>query len=296
MQDIHRNGDRSEEAYLKLVGDRVRFERVRRGLSRKALSEASGVSERYLAELERGTGNASLLVLHRIAGALGTAVSMLASEEADRSVDLVLVTDHLERPPAANGGLPSRTGGTRKIPAEPAGPRPPPSASRLALIGLRGAGKSTVGAAAAHLLGVPFVELDEAIEQAAGSTLAGLLASHGSGVYRMLERECLEAALERHPRAVIAASGGIVTEPETYGILLSSCRVIWLKASPEQHISRAIKKGDLRPAARHRRVLDEFRLVLDSRAPLYARAHHEIDTTGKDKDTVVAAVLAIAAR
>ncbi len=277
-----RGAGEADEAYLKRVGDRVRLERARRGLSRKALSEMSGVSERYLAELERGAGNASLLVVRDIARAMSVRVADLASDEADRSIDLSLVIDD----PAEETALPGETS------------RPPALASsrRLALIGLRGAGKTTVGQTVAKALGTPFVELDREIERASGMALADALAARGPLGFRRLEHNLLEAAIIAHERAVIAAGGGIVTESETFDLLLAGCFVVWLKASPEQIVRRAMAAGHLRPTARNRRVLDELRLVLDSRAPLYGRAHAEVDTTSKTLDEVVAAVAEIARR
>jgi len=264
-----------EEAYLRLVGERVRLERARRGMSRKSLSQASGVSERYLAELERGTGNASLLVLREIAAAMDLRVTDLASESPERPLDLTLAIQLIEQLPVSD--LPE----VRRILMARFGRPAASTKGRIALIGLRGAGKSTLGQEASKVLGIPFVELDREVERASGMDLADIFAVHGQVVVRKLELECLESVVDAHPRVLIAAGGGIVTSPEAFDLLLSSCFVVWVKAAPESHINRAVRQGFLKPAGTGRRALEEFKHVLEMRAPLYARADAVIDTTDK---------------
>src|SRR5262245_2718235 len=192
-------------AYLKRVGERVRLGRARRGMSRKVLSQASGVSERYLAELERGAGNASLLVLRQVADALGLEVAQLVSDGPERSIDLALALHQLGRL------SPAELAEARRLLAERFGTAKTKH-ERIALVGLRGAGKSTLGQRAAEAMGAPFVELDREVERASGMELSEIFASHGQAMYRRLERQCLEAVIQRFDRVVIATGGSLVTE------------------------------------------------------------------------------------
>lgn len=274
-----------EETYLRLVGERVRLERVRRGMSRKVLSQSSGVSERYLAELERGTGNASLLVLRQIAEAMSLKVADLAAEEPERSIDLQLTIRLLERlPPSdvleARRMLHARFGRTVESGRE-----------RIALIGLRGAGKTTLGREAAKALHVPFVELDREIEKASGMELPEIFAVHGQSIYHKLERECLQSIIDTHPRAVIATGGGLVNSPENFELLLASCYVVWIKAAPRSHIERATSDGQLSASKISRPALAELSAILESRTPLYAKADATIDTSSKDQSAILAELI-----
>ena len=210
VSEQRRGNAPAEEVYLKRVGERVRLGRARRGMSRKILSKASGVSERYLAELERGAGNASLLVLRQIADALGLEAAELIADHAERPIDLTLILHQLER--LAPGELAE----ARRLLAQRFGRPAASSKGRVAFVGLRGAGKTTLGQLAAQALSVPFVELDREIERASGMELSEIFASHGQAMYRRLERQCLETVIERFDRAVIATGGSLVTEPATY--------------------------------------------------------------------------------
>jgi XRE family transcriptional regulator, aerobic/anaerobic benzoate catabolism transcriptional regulator len=282
-----RRGDApADEAYLKRVGERVRLGRARRGMSRKILSKASGVSERYLAELERGAGNASLLVLRQIADALGLEAAQLISDEHERPIDLTLILHQLER--LAPGELAE----ARRLLAQRFG-RPSPSAQhRIALVGLRGAGKTTLGQLAAQALSMPFVELDREVERASGMELSEIFSTHGQAVYRKLERQCLETIVERFDRVVIATGGSLVTEPGTYDLLLSSCFVVWLSAKPDEHMGRVLAQGDLRPMAEGPQAMDDLKIILESRTALYAKADAEVSTSGKNAGQALAALLA----
>ena len=235
-----------ESAYLARLGERVRAWRTDNGMTRKALSSASGVSERYLAQLESGRGNISVLLLRKIAMAMGVAVDSLVREE--------------ERPPRA---------------------------ARIALIGLRGAGKSTLGAKLARQLGVPFVELDKEVEKEAGAKLGEVFALYGQDAFRRFERRALERVLSQHERAVIATGGGLVTDPATYQLLQERCFCVWLKAAPHEHMSRVIAQGDLRPfrsgmqGAGRSAALGEIEKLLEDREKLYGRADAIVETSGK---------------
>jgi XRE family aerobic/anaerobic benzoate catabolism transcriptional regulator len=227
-----------ETVYLARLGERVRAWRNEHGMTRKTLAAASGVSERYLAQLEAGQGNISVLLLRRVARAMGVAVERLVTEEE------------------TYGG-------------------------RIALIGLRGAGKSTLGEKLAQALGVPFVELDREVEKEAGTSLGEVFAMYGQDAFRRFERRALERVLNQHERAVIATGGSLVTDPSTYELLLTRCFCVWLKASPEEHMARVIAQGDMRPFKGRAAALDEIRKLLADRDRLYARAALTVETSAK---------------
>jgi XRE family aerobic/anaerobic benzoate catabolism transcriptional regulator len=283
-----RRGD-APTAYLKRVGERVRLGRARRGMSRKALSKASGVSERYLADLERGVGNPSLLVLRQIADALGAEIAQLVSDQPERPLDLALTLHQLERlsPPelAEARRLLSRRFGSARV-----------AHGRVALVGLRGAGKTTLGERAAAALGVPFVELDREVERASGMELSEIFATHGQAMYRRLERQCLETTIARFERVMIATGGSLVTEPATYDLLLSSCFVVWLSASPHEHMGRVLAQGDLRPMSEGPQAMEDLKAILDSRTALYAKADATVDTSGKTEADALGDLLAAVSR
>jgi XRE family aerobic/anaerobic benzoate catabolism transcriptional regulator len=259
-------------------------------MSRKILSKASGVSERYLAELERGAGNASLLVLRQIADALSVEVAALVSDQPERPIDFTLIMHQLERL------RPAELAEARRLMAQRFAPAPSADHGRIALIGLRGAGKTTLGQKAAQALGVPFVELDREVERASGMELSEIFATHGQAMFRRLERQCLETIVERFERVVIATGGSLVTEPSTYDLLLSSCFVVWLSATPDQHMNRVIAQGDLRPMAEGPQAMDDLKAILESRTPLYAKADAELSTSDKTETQALAALLEIVAR
>ena len=235
----------SRASFLGTVGARVRARRESRGMSRRELSGRSGVSERFLAELEGGRGNISLVRFADVCGALGASPAevLAGTEEAAR--------------PAA-----------------------------VALLNVRGAGKSTIGAALADRLGAPFVELDQAIEQAAGLTLGEIFELHGEAHYRRLERDALEGALDGSP-VVLATGGSIVSDGDSYSFLQSRARTVWLRARAEDHWDRVIRQGDRRPMAENPHAFAQLRQLMSDRERLYARAHHIIDTSGRSVGDVV---------
>ncbi|HLE66810.1 MAG TPA: helix-turn-helix transcriptional regulator [Burkholderiales bacterium] len=232
--------ENGEAAYLARLGERVRNWRLEHGTARKALALASGVSERYLAQLEAGEGNISVLLLRRVAHAMNVPVEELVREED-------------------------------------AAPR----LARVALIGLRGAGKSTLGEKLAQSLDVPFVELDREVEREAGTPLGEVFSMYGQEAFRRFERRALERVLRSNPRAVIAAGGSLVTDPASYKLLLDECYCVWLKASPEEHMQRVLAQGDLRPFRGRSTAIDEIRQLLADRDNLYARADAAIDTSDR---------------
>ena len=241
-------------------------------MSRRVLAAASGVSERYLAELERGAGNASLLVLRQIAEALSVRIADLTSERPDQPVELMLAIHRLEQLSgddllAARRLLTERFGRV----AQPEG--------RVALIGLRGAGKTTLGRRAADAVGVPFIELGREIERAGGKSIGEIYAEAGQEGFRRLEYEQLERVVKSTSRAVIATGGSLVTEPATFDLLLSTCAVVWLKAAPADHLARVTAQGDRRPMEQSRQAADDIEAILARRTPLYAQASATIDTS-----------------
>jgi XRE family aerobic/anaerobic benzoate catabolism transcriptional regulator len=276
---------RDNAAFLKAVGERTRTLRARRGMTRRLLAQHSGVSERYIAQLESGSGNASVLLLRAIAAALGVPTSALLAPEND---DAALLQGVLARLSDAQlrearalllGRFASAADEMRK--------------SRVALIGLRGAGKSTLGRLLAAERGVPFIELDREIEREAGLTIGEIVELHGQPGYRRLERRVLEALLPANEAVVIAAGGSIVAEPGTFELLLSSCLVVWIRTTPKAHMDRVIAQGDLRPMADSRAAMDDLRAILASREALYARADHVLDTTDATVDESFAALRAL---
>ena len=274
----------SDDAFLRLLGERVRDARARRGMSRKILARDSAVSERYLAQLELGEGNVSVLLLRQIARALSLPIADLLREDNGQSVELSLILQFLHRLP------PARLAVVREQLMAQFGGSPAERRQRVALIGLRGAGKSTLGARLAKEIGVAFIELDREIERDAGTGLSEIFLLYGQAGYRRYERRCLEKVLEGHERCVIATGGSIVSEPGTYDLLLSACHTIWLRAQPEEHMARVVAQGDTRPMAGNAEAMDDLRRILSGRAALYGQADTVIDTAGRSVEQSVKAL------
>jgi XRE family transcriptional regulator, aerobic/anaerobic benzoate catabolism transcriptional regulator len=277
---------RDTDAYLRRLGERVRTLRNQRGMTRKALARHAKVSERYLAQLEAGLGNGSIVLLRRIARAIGLPVTQLVHEGAEPALDFVLLSQFLERlsPPTlaeARDLLLERF----SKPSEGA------QRQRIALIGLRGGGKSTLGRMLADRLGVPFIELDREIERRSGATLSEIFDMFGQETFRRAEREALDDVLRQHQNFVIATSGSIVTEPGTLELLLASCFAVWVRADPEEHMRRVMAQGDMRPMANSARAMDDLISILRSREPLYAKAEVALVTTGKTPEQNLAELL-----
>ena len=272
--------------FLQRLGERVRTMRSRRGMSRKALAKHSEVSERYLAQLEGGTGNCSIVLLRRIATAMSVRLAELVGEHPEPAIENQLLTQLLERlSPAqvaeARELLLSRFGG----------PTSDMRRGRIALIGLRGGGKSTLGPLLGKALSVPFVELDRVIEQQSGMALTELFEMFGQATFRRMERAALDRILREHPAFVLATGGSLVAEPGTFELLLTSCLTVWVRTRPEQHMSRVIAQGDLRPMAGNTRSMDDLVQILTSREPLYAKADITLDTTDRTPEQSVADLL-----
>ena len=262
-----------ESDYLKLLGERVRQTRARRGMTRKLLARDSDVSERYLAQLETGQGNISILLLRQIASALDIPLEALVLEGPEPPVDLVHTTEFLRRLPAAE-----LAEARRLLVQHFGGVDLEARHGRIALIGLRGAGKSTLGAMLAGRLEVPFLELDRLIEQESGVSLSAIFDLYGQSGFRRLERRCLDQVIERYPRFVLATGGSLVSEPATFERLLTMCFTVWLRATPEEHMQRVIAQGDMRPMADNRESMSDLKRILEVREPLYRKADVTIDT------------------
>lgn len=265
-----------EATYLRLLGDRIREARARRGMTRKILARDSKVSERYLAQLEAGHGNVSIVLLRQIAQAMGLPLVDLVREEPDRPVELTLMIQTLARL------SPKELAQARRILAETFGAAVERERRhRIALIGLRGAGKSTLGAMLAKDLAVPFIELDREIERESGTSLSEVFDLYGQAAFRRYERRALESVIERHDRAVIATGGSIVSEAATFDLLLSACFTVWLTAAPEEHMARVVAQGDTRPMADNEEAMEDLRRILKGREALYSKADARVDTAGK---------------
>jgi XRE family aerobic/anaerobic benzoate catabolism transcriptional regulator len=265
-----------ENEYLLMLGERIRELRARRGMTRKMLAQQSGVSERYLAQLETGHGNISIILLRQIAQGLGLPIVDLVREEPEQAIELTLLTQYLSRFPPK-----SLVRARQLLEAELEVADRSARHQRVALIGLRGAGKTTLGTMLAQHLGAPFIELAKTIEREAGAEMSEIFSLYGQSAYRRYERRSLESVIENNERFVIVPGGSIVSEPATFDVLLSSCYTIWLRASPEEHMARVIAQGDYRPMKGSQEAMDDLKRILSGRIGLYSKADAVIDTSGK---------------
>ncbi|MDE2363691.1 MAG: helix-turn-helix transcriptional regulator [Hyphomicrobiales bacterium] len=278
-----RSRDDDIDAYLVELGQRVRSMRAVRGMSRKVLAQESGVSERYIAQLESGLGNVSIMLLRRVADATGAPLEDLVAEPARQPPDWQLIRELLRKAPAETiSDVKALLSGQ---PAEHArGAAPRIEVDRVALIGLRGAGKSTLGRLAAEKLGWRFVELNKEIEKEAGFSVTEVFSIYGHDGYRRYEQAALERIIAEPGAVIVATGGGIVSDPVTFERLLGSFFTVWIKASPGEHMGRVRKQGDLRPMGADKAAMSELITILRSREPLYARARVAIDTSGATID------------
>ena len=266
--------------FLVALGGRVSALRARRGMTRKALALAADVSERHLANMEYGLGNASVLVLLQVASALQCTVSELIGDVTTSSPEWLMSREMLEqrddatlqRVRVAIGELLGTGGGNATL------------SPRVALIGLRGAGKSTLGKMLAQDLGFPFVELSQEIEKFAGCSVAEIQALYGVNAYRRYERRALEESIQIYPEAVIATPGGLVSDPASFNLLLAHCTTVWLQAEPEDHMRRVIAQGDMRPMAASKEAMEDLRGILNGRAPFYSKAQLRVNTSAQPLD------------
>jgi XRE family transcriptional regulator, aerobic/anaerobic benzoate catabolism transcriptional regulator len=276
-----------ETGFLEQLGQRVRTMRALRGMSRKVLARVSGISERYIAQLESGKGNVSIVLLRRVSNAMAVHLEDLIPS-GEPAPDWPVIRDLLRQ------ATPNQIAQARDILSGQAGGAAAPrrmSFAGIALIGLRGAGKSTLGKMLAKKIGWNFVELNKEIEAQNGLSVAEIIALYGQEGFRRMEQAALGQLLARKELTVLATGGGIVSEPLTFDLILSSFYTIWLKAEPEEHMARVRSQGDLRPMADDRSAMAELRTILRSREPLYARASATVDTAGLSVDAAAARLI-----
>lgn len=280
-QGVRESKSDADEAFLVELGQRVRRMRALRGMSRKVLAQVSGISERYIAQLESGQGNVSIMLLRRVAEATGALLEDLIGGDMAANADWQVIRDLLR------GAAPDILAEVKAVLAgerAASGPRAVADShiavDRVALIGLRGAGKSTLGRLVAERLGWPFVELNKEIEREHGFAINEILNLYGQDGYRRLERTTLKRLVDQPGPMLLATGGGIVGEAVTFDLLLASFFTIWVKTSPAEHMSRVREQGDLRPMANDKAAMAELITILGSREPLYARARVALDTSG----------------
>ena len=275
--------------FLAALGERVRNLRARRGMTRKAVALAADVSERHLANLEYGVGNASILVLLQVGRALQCSLGELVGDVTTSSPEWLLIRELLEQRDEATlqrvrvtiGEMLGTGGGLAA------------HCPRVALIGLRGAGKSTLGQRLADDLGFPFVELSREIEKFAGCSVAEIQALYGVNAYRRYERRALEEAIQIHAEAVIATPGGLVSDAATFNQLLTHCTTVWLQADPQDHMKRVTAQGDLRPMAASKEAMEDLKGILAGRAAFYSKAQLKLDTSAQPLEPTYTALRAM---
>lgn len=272
-------------ALIVRVGERVRKARERKGIPRRVLSEMSGVSPRYLAQLEAGEGNISIGLLQRVASALDHRIEWLMGEDDPWVSDVVRVADLFRGATADVQNAVLRT-------LNPA-PLAKMRAHRVCLVGLRGAGKSTLGTLAGERLGVPFVELNREIEEQSGMPADEVIALYGQEGYRKLEAQALGRVIATHESLILAVAGGIVAGPETFGTLLGHFHTIWVKTSPTEHMMRVRAQGDERPMAGNPEAMEQLKSILTSREALYQQAEAQLDTSGLTVDQSITRLLTL---
>lgn len=270
----HLRGFSTNGELLTFLGKRVRELRSRRRMTRRQMSQEADVSERHLAQLESGEGNISVVLLQRVAAALHVPIANLFAPQTEEAAEKKLIQRFLERLPENRledvvSRLMRDFSNEEKI-----------RRMRIALIGMRGAGKSTLGSMLAKEMGNCFVELDSEIEKDTGMPLGEIFSLYGQSGFRAIEKRTLERVLKESERAVISVGGGVVSEKDTFDFLLSHCYAVWIKAQPEEHMSRVMAQGDLRPMAANNQAMEDLRSILEAREPLYRKADLLLDTSG----------------
>jgi XRE family transcriptional regulator, aerobic/anaerobic benzoate catabolism transcriptional regulator len=275
MSEVMNDGP-AKDPFLVALGERIRLLRARRGLTRKATALAADISERHLANLELGTGNASILVLQQVAVALQCSLAELIGDVTTSTPEWLLIRELLE------GRSETDLHRARLKLAElfGSGGDPRSRLARIALVGLRGAGKSTLGRMLAEDLNYPFVELSREIEKVAGCSIVEIHSLYGTNAYRRYERRALEETVQIYPEVVIATPGGLVSDASTFNLLLSHCYTIWLQAEPEDHMKRVVAQGDFRPMSGSKEAMEDLKRILAGRAAFYAKADLSYNTSG----------------
>jgi XRE family aerobic/anaerobic benzoate catabolism transcriptional regulator len=280
------DGDSKRSPFLESLGERVRTLRSRKGMTRRAVAVAADVSERHLANLEYGTGNVSVLVLLQVAHALQCSLAELLGDVTTTSPEWLLIRELLGKRSEADlrrarvqlGEMFGEGGNAQE------------RKGRIALIGLRGAGKTALGQLLADDLGYPFIELSREIEQFAGCQISEIHNLYGANAYRRYERRALEEAIQIYPEVVIATPGGLVSDSANFNLLLSHCTTVWLQADAADHMGRVAAQGDMRPMAGSREAMEDLKRILEGRAAFYSKADMAINTSGRSEDQAFAAL------
>ncbi len=273
----------AKNPFLAALGERVRSQRSRRGLTRKALAAAADMSERHLANLEYGVGNASILILQQVADALECPLAELHGDLTTSNPEWLMLRKLLENADEAQLkhlrlNIATYLGALR---ADSITATDLKSSQRIALIGLRGAGKSTLGKMLAQALGYPFFEMSAEIEKLAGTSVAEIQALYGVTAYRRYERRALDMLIAQHTQCVIATPGGLVSDVSTFNTVLTHCTSVWLQAEPQEHLQRVQAQGDMRPMAASKEALDDLKSILAGRAAFYSKADFSLNTSAQ---------------
>ena len=275
------SAEEEKDPFLIALGERLRDLRSRRGMTRKALARLADVSERHLANVESGVGNASIQFLRQLTTVLNCTLAEMIGDETATSPEWLMIREILRgRSDEELAKARSTLAGIFDAPMTETARR-----QRIALIGLRGAGKSSLGRMLADQWMVPFVELSRHIETLAGCSVAEIHALYGPNAYRRYEYRALEEVIQRYPRSVIATPGGIVSDPATFNLLLSHCYTVWIKASPKDHMERVVAQGDTRPMLGNREAMEDLKNILESRAAFYSKADESFDTSEMTQET-----------
>jgi XRE family aerobic/anaerobic benzoate catabolism transcriptional regulator len=285
--DAQANG-RAAAGLLAALGREVRRGRAKRGMTRRQLAQASHTSERYLAQIESGIGNPSITVLRAIAQALDISAANLLGEPLAQSGARATLLDLVAQLPEQSLAELTQLIEAHFLPVDRSD-----RGQRIALVGLRGAGKSTLGRMLARHLGWPFIELDRVVEQDYGASIPDMIEIAGTATFRRHERSALARVIAEHEAAVITTAGGIVSDRESYALLLRRSHTIWIKARPEEHMSRVMAQGDFRPMAQNREAMADLVAILEARGPDYARAQAQLDTSGETVEQSFAKLLRI---
>ena len=273
--------NRAKDPFLVVLGERARLMRSRRGVTRRVLAREAGISERHLANLETGTGNASVLLLRQLAHALNCSMAELVGQDGIASPELVLIRQLLR----GQDEMTLKRARLALADLLGVGNSDPTRCGRIAFIGLRGAGKSSLGRLLAEDRGVPFVELNRVIERIVGCDVLEIHSLYGTAAYRRYEQRALEETIAGYPKAVIATGGGLVSEATTFQLLLSRCFTVWLRASPDEHMRRVVAQGDMRPMAGNPEAMEDLKRILAGREARYAKADFAFDTSDKSLAT-----------
>jgi|LauGreDrversion4_1035100.scaffolds.fasta_scaffold94486_2 XRE family aerobic/anaerobic benzoate catabolism transcriptional regulator len=277
-----------KDPFLIALGERLKLLRARRGLTRKALAQLAEVSERHVANVESGVGNASIQFLRQLCAVLNCSLAEMTGDETTSTPDWLMIREVLRgRNEAELAQARTALADLFESPVSEISRR-----QRIALIGLRGAGKSSLGRLLAAQLHVPFIELSTQIEQLAGCGIAEIHALYGQNAYRRYEQRAIEDVVRHYPQAVIATPGGIVSEPATYKLLLSHCYTVWLKAEPEEHMDRVLAQGDKRPMSGNREAMEDLKRILESRTQFYSKADKTVDTSGLTSEQAYSQLIA----